>query len=115
MSYNPWLLLVFDSHINVEICSGIRACKYLFKYVLKVGSTGVIQCKLSLQGPDKNIIAFCEATRSGNGNAFGKSNFAGVCLGGNVVIPKGTEMRNIKRRQLQRDAVKRLESAGIPV
>ncbi|XP_050915857.1 uncharacterized protein LOC127130950 [Lathyrus oleraceus] len=34
--YNPWLLLKYDCHINVEICSSIKSIKYLYKYVYKV-------------------------------------------------------------------------------
>ncbi|XP_050889665.1 uncharacterized protein LOC127094952 [Lathyrus oleraceus] len=33
--YNPWLLLKYDYHINVEICSSIKSNKYLYKYVYK--------------------------------------------------------------------------------
>ena len=33
--YNPSLLLAFDCHINVEVCSTVRAVKYLYKYVYK--------------------------------------------------------------------------------
>ncbi|XP_050896077.1 uncharacterized protein LOC127102785 [Lathyrus oleraceus] len=33
--YNPWLLLKYDCHINVEICSSIKSIKYLYKYVYK--------------------------------------------------------------------------------
>lgn len=33
--YNPWLLLKYDCHINVEICSNIKSIKYLCKYVYK--------------------------------------------------------------------------------
>jgi hypothetical protein len=33
--YNPWLLLKFGSHINVEICSSVKSIKYIFKYVFK--------------------------------------------------------------------------------
>jgi hypothetical protein len=33
--YNPYLLLLLDAHCNVEICAGIKAVKYLFKYMLK--------------------------------------------------------------------------------
>ncbi|XP_062075122.1 uncharacterized protein LOC133779145 [Humulus lupulus] len=33
--YNPYLLATFDSHINVEIFSTIKAMKYLYKYIYK--------------------------------------------------------------------------------
>ncbi|XP_062075423.1 uncharacterized protein LOC133779481 [Humulus lupulus] len=33
--YNPYLLATFDSHINAEICSTIKAVKYLYKYIYK--------------------------------------------------------------------------------
>ncbi|XP_016206045.1 uncharacterized protein LOC107646372 [Arachis ipaensis] len=33
--YNPWLLLKYDCHINVEICSSIKSIKYLCKYCYK--------------------------------------------------------------------------------
>ncbi|XP_019430714.1 PREDICTED: uncharacterized protein LOC109338037 [Lupinus angustifolius] len=33
--YNPWLLLKYDCHINVEICSSIKSITYLYKYVYK--------------------------------------------------------------------------------
>ncbi|XP_057723508.1 uncharacterized protein LOC130939418 [Arachis stenosperma] len=33
--YNPWLLLKYDCHINVEICSSIKNIKYLYKYCYK--------------------------------------------------------------------------------
>ncbi|XP_072077842.1 uncharacterized protein [Arachis hypogaea] len=35
VSYNPWLLLKYDCHINVEICSSIKSIKYLYKYCYK--------------------------------------------------------------------------------
>ncbi|XP_074305504.1 uncharacterized protein LOC141640719 [Silene latifolia] len=34
-SYNPYLLAMFDCHLNVEVCSTINAVKYLYKYVYK--------------------------------------------------------------------------------
>ncbi|XP_020243617.1 uncharacterized protein LOC109821873 [Asparagus officinalis] len=33
--YNPYLLTRYNCHINVEICSGIKAVKYLYKYIYK--------------------------------------------------------------------------------
>jgi len=33
--YNEWLLLKYNAHLNVEICTSIKAIKYLFKYVTK--------------------------------------------------------------------------------
>ncbi|XP_074277132.1 uncharacterized protein LOC141600781 [Silene latifolia] len=33
--YNPYLLDLFDCHLNVEVCSTIQAVKYLYKYVYK--------------------------------------------------------------------------------
>ncbi|XP_022875705.1 uncharacterized protein LOC111394171 [Olea europaea var. sylvestris] len=33
--YNPYLSAKFDYHINVEVCSYIKAVKYLYKYVYK--------------------------------------------------------------------------------
>ncbi|KAG6726965.1 hypothetical protein I3842_02G107600 [Carya illinoinensis] len=33
--YNLYLLTTFDCHINVEICSTIKAVKYLYKYIYK--------------------------------------------------------------------------------
>ncbi|GKB09795.1 ATP-dependent DNA helicase PIF1-like protein [Tanacetum coccineum] len=33
--YNAYLLAKFDCHINVEICSTIKAVKYIYKYICK--------------------------------------------------------------------------------
>uniref|UniRef100_A0A453CJP2 ATP-dependent DNA helicase n=1 Tax=Aegilops tauschii subsp. strangulata TaxID=200361 RepID=A0A453CJP2_AEGTS len=33
--YNPYLLRRYNCHINVEVCSSIKAVKYLFKYIYK--------------------------------------------------------------------------------
>ncbi|KAG5537194.1 hypothetical protein RHGRI_024582 [Rhododendron griersonianum] len=33
--YNPYLLALLDCHVNVEICSTIKAVKYLYKYIYK--------------------------------------------------------------------------------
>jgi len=33
--YNPYLLTKFECHLNVEVCTSIRAVKYLYKYTYK--------------------------------------------------------------------------------
>lgn len=33
--YNPTLLMQYNCHINVEVCSSIKSVKYLYKYVYK--------------------------------------------------------------------------------
>ncbi|UYV67116.1 hypothetical protein LAZ67_4003936 [Cordylochernes scorpioides] len=33
--YNPYLLVRFNAHINVEACASVKSVKYLFKYVYK--------------------------------------------------------------------------------
>ncbi|XP_073152136.1 uncharacterized protein [Henckelia pumila] len=33
--YNPWFLLKYDCHINVEVCGGIKCVKYIYKYIHK--------------------------------------------------------------------------------
>lgn len=41
--YNPGLLLKYNCHLNVEICSTVQAIKYVYKYVYK--------------GPDKAFVS----------------------------------------------------------
>ena len=41
--YNPRLLMMFNCHMNVEVCSSIKSVKYLFKYVYKGHDKQVIQ------------------------------------------------------------------------
>ena len=33
--YNPYLLLKFNAHVNVEVCNTVSAVKYLYKYIYK--------------------------------------------------------------------------------
>ena len=43
--YNPYLLLKYDAHINVEVCCSIESVKYLYKYMYK--------------GPDRAMTCVC--------------------------------------------------------
>ena len=40
--YNPYLLMRYDCHINVEYAGSIKAVKYLFKYVTKGNDVGTV-------------------------------------------------------------------------
>ncbi|GBM73817.1 hypothetical protein AVEN_80246-1 [Araneus ventricosus] len=33
--YNPYLLLKYNAHFNVEVCTSLRAVKYIYKYIYK--------------------------------------------------------------------------------
>ncbi|GBM31856.1 hypothetical protein AVEN_56948-1 [Araneus ventricosus] len=33
--YNPYLLMKYNAHINVEVCTSLRAGKYIYKYIIK--------------------------------------------------------------------------------
>ncbi|GBL73456.1 hypothetical protein AVEN_159457-1 [Araneus ventricosus] len=32
---NPYLLLKYNSHMSVEVCTSLRAAKYIYKYIYK--------------------------------------------------------------------------------
>ncbi|XP_022003440.2 uncharacterized protein LOC110900870 [Helianthus annuus] len=54
--YNPRLLMMFNCHMNVEVCSSIKSVKYLFKYVYKGHDKQVIQVDQSEPGVVINEI-----------------------------------------------------------
>jgi hypothetical protein len=41
--YNPYLLMKYRAHINVEIVNSISAIKYLHKYIYKGGSKAIVE------------------------------------------------------------------------
>ena len=43
--YKPWLLLKYDSHINLEFCASTTSVKYIFKYVYEGNDSGSIETK----------------------------------------------------------------------
>ena len=51
--YNPYLLLRYNCHINVEICSGLKAVKYLYKHIYKGHDRAAVY--ISHDGDNKGI------------------------------------------------------------
>ncbi|XP_028074183.1 uncharacterized protein LOC114276597 [Camellia sinensis] len=51
--YNPWLLLKYDCHINLEICSSVTSVKYLYKYVYKGPDRVALEVR---QGPNYDEV-----------------------------------------------------------
>jgi hypothetical protein len=53
--FNPSLLMLYNCHINVEICSSIKAVKYLYKYIYK-GPDGASYSIDQSDNSDKVVI-----------------------------------------------------------
>jgi ATP-dependent DNA helicase PIF1 len=51
--YNPYLLVKFNCHLNVEYCASIKAVKYLYKYIFK----GSDQATISIERDSENVCA----------------------------------------------------------
>ena len=60
--YNPFLLLKYNAHINVEICTTVTAVKYLYKYVYK--------------GHDRAIVEFSSVENANSGGPKRKDEVA---------------------------------------
>lgn len=54
--YNPYLLLKYNAHINVEICSSVRSVKYLFKYVYKGYDSACMEFVQSVSEENPTIV-----------------------------------------------------------
>ncbi|CAN0273274.1 unnamed protein product, partial [Scytosiphon promiscuus] len=63
--YCPSLTLKYDAHINVEICSSVRAVKYLYKYVFK-GNDRALAAIAQPEGAADEITNFVEARYLGS-------------------------------------------------
>ena len=46
--YKPHLLLKYNAHINVEICSTVSAVKYLYKYVYKGHDRAIVEFRMEV-------------------------------------------------------------------
>jgi hypothetical protein len=42
--YNKFLLLKYNAHINVEVCTSVKAVKYIYKYIYKGFDSKVRLC-----------------------------------------------------------------------
>jgi hypothetical protein len=47
--YNPYLCARYDAHINVEICSSVKAVKYIYKYIFKGHDRALVEVR---SGPE---------------------------------------------------------------
>ena len=49
--YNPYLLMKYDAHVDVEVCATVKSIKYLFKYIYKGHDCANVNLERSL--PDE--------------------------------------------------------------
>ncbi|CAF0897947.1 unnamed protein product [Rotaria sordida] len=56
--YNPYLLMKYNAHINVEICATVKSIKHLFKYIYK----GHDCANIKLQRPVQEGAAAAQGT-----------------------------------------------------
>ena len=54
--FNPTLCLLFDAHINLEVCVTVRAVKYLYKYIYK----NVDYLSVELRNPNDEILRYLD-------------------------------------------------------
>ncbi len=55
--HNVYLSTKYDAHINIEVCTNIRAVKYLFKYVYKGHDHATIEIsRQSDNASEKNVV-----------------------------------------------------------
>lgn len=58
--YNPLLTQVFDCHINVEVCTGLHAVKYIYKYVHKGHDRAIAEIGPAGNEPINEMKTFVE-------------------------------------------------------
>ncbi|KAK9111586.1 hypothetical protein Scep_019105 [Stephania cephalantha] len=61
--YNPYLLAKFDCHLNVEVCSTIKAVKYMYKYIYKGHDRIAIRCTDNNDNADIDEIERFQSSR----------------------------------------------------
>ena len=50
VSYNPYLSLRYQAHINVEVCASVKAIKYIHKYIYKGSDRTALQLQAAVGG-----------------------------------------------------------------
>ncbi|XP_074319779.1 uncharacterized protein LOC141656686 [Silene latifolia] len=61
--YNPFLLAKYDCHLNVEVCSTIKAVKYLYKYIYKGHDRVSITVQDGIEQRDYDEISAFQSAR----------------------------------------------------
>ena len=105
---------MFDSHINVEMCCTVKACKYIFKYIFKVYFSLVFHVIIPYQGFNKTLMEFFEQSRVSNGRSKGAPGPI-VAGGERLILPTGAKVAPVKLKAMEREAKKRLEEANVPL
>ena len=63
--YNPYLSKKYNAHINVQICSSIQSCKYLYKYIYKGPDMASVGINIGEKGDEiKRFVNFWFITAS---------------------------------------------------
>ncbi len=58
--YNPYLLLKYNCHINVEHCASVKSVKYIYKYVYKGYDCTNVEFRAAENQTDTNKINYDE-------------------------------------------------------
>ncbi|XP_055380655.1 uncharacterized protein LOC129611500 [Condylostylus longicornis] len=58
--YNPFLTIKYNAHINVEICSTVKAMKYIHKYITKGQDSARIGIKVDSENNVQNVVEYDE-------------------------------------------------------
>ena len=62
--YNPYLLLKFNSNMNLEVCSTVLCVKYLFQYCYKGHDCAFIEMKLNNDSNENDSCTNNELTET---------------------------------------------------